>query len=651
MSEPKWRVLVDWNGGGDFDGEHDDITTAVTALSLAHMRNLTSGYMQPAKLELRLRNHAHRYSPSNATSPLHGLLKPGRKVWLRAAFPCDKFDGDAGASLSGRAPTHGGAYRWASTQPGFTIAAGGGAQTAAGAPGRRTAVMDMGQPAASFGCCYERGNHTAKHGGLLFRYTDADNYLYLRITPAAVEIRKMEDGSDAQLASAPLQWDAGERRFVHVTQHGDDIVMFVDRQRILSAQSAFNGTAARIGLYADDAADHRWHDFGGWVSLFYGDVDAIDPEPQRRSQVCRILASDEMRRMESVTLYMYVSSGFPQRSGIILAKMLDYAGVDASARIIDADGAALVPSAWSPPMWGVNALSEIRRLQDEEDGFVYVDGHGQWRMESRSHRDFAPHTAPRSTLTDRSGSAPYFSDLEWSDGVRNVENKIFMRIRDATNHGLQDVWTLSETPYFNANETRDFLAESKDYDGIGGVLRMRPGMGYRASTQAGGGGTDITKQVSVSLPDTITYSGKGTLIRVRFGSTAGYLTLLRLRSFNAMKWNAPALLTAQDAQSEAAYGRRIKHVEARWTRQAHIAGATLAHRLGRKAHPRTALSVEMRSGSDANLLLMLQAAVSDRIAMRYPAMGIDAPFFVEGHSLAVSGGRKNFSRTLLLQQA
>lgn len=649
MGRVKWRIMADWGGDGSFGGANADITGDALGFSLAHERDLGSEHIGAARLRLTLRNDGHRYSPPNAASPLSGSLAPGRGIWLRGAFPCDEFGGAAGAALGGRAPTFGAAYRWADPGGGFALASGGGARTAGAAAGARVATVDFAYPDASFGCDFTRGGG-ANHGGLALRYSDANNYLHLRATGAAIELRKVEAGRDAAVAAAPLRWDVGERRFIEAALHGDSIAVFVDGGRVLSARTGFNAGATRHGLRCAGAAAHRWHDFGGWASLFRGALDAIDPVQGGGARRCVVSASDEMGRMSAAVLYTYASAAFPQTSRDILAKILDYAGVDAAARRLDR-GTELVPSMWSPPMWGVSAAECIRRLQDEEDGFVYVDGRGDWRLEGRGHRGEAPHATNRAVLTDSDdGVNPYFSALEWRSGGDNVENKVVMRFRDATNRGIKEVWALGETPYFDANETRDFLAESEDYDAVGGVLRPLPRTDYTANAQADGRGADLTAQVSASLPSS-DYSGKGTMARVRFGAAPGYLTRLRLRSFNAMTYNAPTLAAAESAGSVAARGQRVKRIDAHWTRQAHVAQATAAHRLARRAQPRAALRVEVRGGSDANTMLALQAGLSDRVGARYAAMGVDGAFFVEGHRLEVGGGGSAVKRVLLLREA
>ena len=49
---------------------------------------------------------------------------------------------------------------------------------------------------------------------------------------------------------------------------------------------------------------------------------------------------------------------------------------------------------------------------------------------------------------------------------------------------------------------------------------------YDANTAQDSSGTDISSELSVTHPNTADFNGKGTLIRVTFGATAGYLTLL-----------------------------------------------------------------------------------------------------------------------------
>ena len=237
----------------------------------------------------------------------------------------------------------------------------------------------------------------------------------------------------------------------------------------------------------------------------------------------------------------------------------------------------------------------------------------------------------------------------WDDGAVNIENMVFMRIRHFTNQGSQTAWTLSEKPQFEANETKDFLAESTTYDTVGGQLAPVENTGYDANTNQDSTGTDISSELTVTHPNTTDYNGKGTLIRVKFGATAGYLTLLKLRTLNGITYDGPVLLLAEDTTSKNTYGERITSIDARWTREVSVAQATADSRLARKKDPKTVLRITVPNGSKANMLLILQRSFSDRVTVSYGTMGINEDFFVDGHKIIVGEGWTTVTRELLLQ--
>ena len=172
---------------------------------------------------------------------------------------------------------------------------------------------------------------------------------------------------------------------------------------------------------------------------------------------------------------------------------------------------------------------------------------------------------------------------------------------------------------------------------------------YDANTNQDSSGTDISSELTVTHPNTTDFSGKGTLIRVAFGATAGYLTLLKLRTLNAFIYDAPVLLLAEDTTSKNTYGERIRTIEARWTREVDVALATIQNRRDRKKDPKTVLRVVVPNGSKANMMLILQRSFSDRLTVQYSAMGINEAFFIEGHRITVGGGWRMVTRELLLQ--
>ena len=650
MAEAKWLVRVDWNDDGDFGDANEDVTPDVLGLTLEHFRDLGSEQVEAARLELQLKNDDHKYSPPNTGSPLRGNLKPGRKVCLRAAYPYDSFTGASGTQLASHTPDYDSGFAWTEDLRNFHVASGGTSAETDSVQGNGdcVATLDFGDADVSFGCDITRGTDTTDHGGLCFRFSNTTNYLYARVTGTAIEVRKVDAGADSQVATAAHTWATGAKKFLQVVLHGESVRVFVDETEVVDTTSSFNTSATRHGLFCDDEADHAWDGFGGWVSLFYGAVDSIRPRPRLGAQYCYLRALDEMERLTGATLYTYATSQLPQTSDEILGDMLDYADVGSTARQLDT-GTTLVPDTWSPPIWGVMGTDEIHRLQDEEDGLIYVDGHGLWRLENRGHRTSAPHTTSLATIKETDdGTNPYFAELVWDDGTNNVENMVFMRVREATNQGAQTAWTLTEKPSFAANETKEFLAESKAYDVVAGQLSPVENTDYDANTQQGGGGTDISGELTVTHPNTADFNGKGTLIRVKFGATAGYLTLLKLRTLNALTYDDPLLVLAEDTASKGTYGRRIRSVEARWTREVDVAQATVDSRLAHKKDPKTVLNVVVPNGAKANMMLILQRRFSDRVTVSYGAMGISGDFFLEGHRIEVAEGWSTVTRELLL---
>ena len=184
---------------------------------------------------------------------------------------------------------------------------------------------------------------------------------------------------------------------------------------------------------------------------------------------------------------------------------------------------------------------------------------------------------------------------------------------------------------------------------VAGQLTPVENTDYDANTQQDGAGTDISGELTVTHPNTADFNGKGTLIRVKFGATAGYLTLLKLRTLNAITYDAPVIVIAEDATSKSTYGERTRSIEARWTREVDVAQATAESRKDRKKDPKTVLNIVVPNGSKACLMLILHRHLSDRVTVSYSDMGINEDFFVEGHRITIGEGWTSVSRELLLQ--
>jgi hypothetical protein len=96
-----YEFKVDWNADGDYDDTGEDITTRVltrspTTISYGRDQARALSPIGPGEAELELDNRTRDYSPENTSSPLNGLVLPGRPMRIRAGFGGVTYDLFAG---------------------------------------------------------------------------------------------------------------------------------------------------------------------------------------------------------------------------------------------------------------------------------------------------------------------------------------------------------------------------------------------------------------------------------------------------------------------------------------------------------------------------------------------------------------------------
>ena len=94
MVTANYRLLVDWNGDGDWLDPYDNVASDTLRVNYRRGRDYASqltGNSTAGKLTAVLKNDDGKYSPNNPSSPLFGSIIPGRKVQLQigasSAFP------------------------------------------------------------------------------------------------------------------------------------------------------------------------------------------------------------------------------------------------------------------------------------------------------------------------------------------------------------------------------------------------------------------------------------------------------------------------------------------------------------------------------------------------------------------------------------
>ena len=705
MPNPQWRIWVDWDADGVWSDPGKDLTADVMALHWSWGKSLgaaNSAGRRPTRnssrnssnrldragaagLELTLRNHDGKYSPDNAASTLAGKVQAGRKVWAAFAYPYDNFDGADLDDLSGRSTPVGAGLSWTkqtSGSSGFEIFS----RRVRAVTGGGTAIytLDFGEADAQVGFYYRRGSDG--HSGVILRYVSLLDHLRVRFGDTGTVLEDITWGYPTNL-SRGAALTAGINYFIEIEMHGSSVRLFAtdldgggaERKQILDGSGAAgNPSATDHGLWHDgtdpaatsdtDADTDYWGEYGGWRSFFYGSLEHIAPgRDTELGDVCRLRAADELERLGRIRLFNLLT-GTSLNSGAIANRVLTWAGFSIDHRHTE-DGRTLI-AAEPRALWNTGPLTALYALQEEEDGLVYLDGRGHFRLESAAHRKSAPHTGARATLRDRLADSPYFSHLVWDDGAEEVENAITFRYQLGVNRGLQEIWRLREVPAIPAGETRDFLAESGSYDVVDGVNLPLASTDYTANSQADGLGTDLTDGVTVSLPyasggesagDEAKYQGKGALVRVENGhaTATAYITLLRLQADSAYQDYAATSYRAEATGSQDDCGVRSRTVNCRFIDNYAAARQGAEARLARKGVRRTGLTLTLPNGDGANLVQMVHRVLSDRITVISSdqggnggtngggngggnggnggsSLGINGDFFIEGMELDAS---------------
>ncbi|MCH8745495.1 MAG: hypothetical protein IIB31_07600, partial [Chloroflexi bacterium] len=558
MVSPHWRVWIDWDDDGIWGEANEEVTSDVMELHWEWGRNLNSERALPAKLDLTLRNDDHKYSPPNINTPLSGNLKAGRRVWAWFAYPYENFSGIDGADLAARQLPVDSGFSWVKENTGangFEII-GNQVRAVTGGANDGIYTVDFADADAYLGLKYNRV--TNAHGGLVLRLISTDDYLRIRFANTSTVLEHVVSGVPTNIRGGdPLT--AGVNYFVEIEMHGPSIRLFitdldagtVQRKEILDgAGTAGNAAATKHGFWQDGAANtDRWDDFGGWRSFFYGLVDSIVPNPAKGSQSCRLRAYDELHRLGDVLVFNLIS-GANLRADAIINDVLTWSGFSVNDRELD-NGRVLI---FTQPraLWRRSARQALYAVQDEEDGFIYIDGLGYLRLEESSHRSSGSHSTSRATLRDTKATSPYVSELSWDDGSAGVENDVTFRYHLEDDQGLQEIWRLRDVPAIPAGESRDLLAESRAYDVVDSIRTPVATTDYTANSESDGSGVDMTSDLTVTLPLTNDFQGKGTVVRVanNHSTDTAYVTLLKLRADASYQDFESTIYQTEDAASQ-----------------------------------------------------------------------------------------------------
>ena len=659
----RWQAWVNWAGDGIWGTDNVDISDDVLGLRWGWGRRglPIPEFAAPATLELTLNNADHRYTPGRVVGPLGSNVRPGREVRLRASRLHDDFaTSGVGSEDLDRRPAAFGDGRWAviaTTGNGFAVLDGEARGTVGSLPpADAVALLDTGDATATLTARYRRA--TNGQGGFVLRCVAANDCLRLRFDHVSSVLERVAGSKVTRLASGgPLPSAAWhdleiEQTADSVRVHAINLGASDSTGRTLLAASGIADApeSGRHGLWHSfrNTAD-RWGGFGVGRGLFRGRVTAISPN--YADGTCRIEAADVMQRLSSVRLRRALPGG-PMRSGDVAASILAWSSLVPGEYRLDAGRVLLTGGARA--IWEVSAARALRRLQREEHGLIYTDGHGRVRLESstprssiRSHPD--PASLARATVGDTAGGADaYASNLRRYDGASATEDAVVFRYRRLADEGTQRVWSLNEPLAIDGGQERLVLAASEAWEAIDEVQTPVAQTDYTATDDAAGTGTDVTDDITVTLLTEAEggVAGRGRMLRIRnTGTGRAYVQTLSLSANHC--WRAESTTAHRAGAVDASASGTLVHCRYADNYAAAQAGAEA--RLAERSRRRAQIEASLPLFAGSNARAVVEARLSDVVGLRAAAQGIGGAWLLEGMEIAVGSGGDGTARWWLTE--
>lgn len=648
MVTPSLRVLVDWDGDKVWDETDEDISTDVVQLTVESGVDLQSGHALANRAVVTVKNADHKYSPSNGSSALSPNVVPGKKLWVSLGYPHDDFVNALGINLplEGESMSNDSNFTWEkinSSSRGFEKVAGASTVRAVvGSGDPAIFVVETYDADAYIGFLFQR--NTDVDAGLVFRVVDKDNHVRVRFGNTTTVSENVVGGSISNIRSG-IAISAGVNYWIEVELHGPALRLWItdldagsnERREIIDGLgTAQHQSATKHGLWHESSVQTDvWKDFGGWRSTFFGPIEEIKPRPGDKE--CDLVAVGDLGWMGQRQLYI-LFNGSNIRVDALIDFILTVAGFSTIQRELD-NGTIIITSA--PKAIWQNVRSALNACGDEEDGLVYQDGVGFFRLEESGHRAAGSHTSSRATFDDDKANAPYFKDLAWLDGSGLIENDVTFRYNNPPDQGSKTVWTLRDIPGIAAGVTRKFLARSLTYRVVDTLLGPTATTDYVGNAEAGGGGADMTSDMTVTH-DTTNYEGKGTMISVENTHSTDelFVTLLQLRASKSYQAFEDTTYQAEDSTSQTQHEVRSKDIECLYIDNYPDALVMGDRRLARLKGLKTVVDLEMDGHGDfKNLLQVVHRVLGDRVTVLYSSMGINEAFFVEQMRLLYRPGK------------
>uniref|UniRef100_A0A6M3JWA4 Putative tail protein n=1 Tax=viral metagenome TaxID=1070528 RepID=A0A6M3JWA4_9ZZZZ len=366
---------------------------------------------------------------------------------------------------------------------------------------------------------------------------------------------------------------------------------------------------------------------GADYPLFYGFIEEIIPHPHKTEQDCIITAIDGLdflsRHDMATALYK------DTLTGAIHGYILDDAGWSATTRTLDA-GQDTVPYWYGHDVKARYAQTE---LDNNEQGFSYVDGSGYFNFEDRHHRSTSTHQTSQATFNNT------MANISPNWNPKNVYNEVKVTVTPWEVQSSTTLWTLEETPSIPAGETRTWWADSSvsgESVFVDAWADINDGdTDMTANSESGGGGTDMTADISV------TETKFAKTMKIQLENTAevpAYITLFQARG-TYYDDKTKVTLKAEDSTSQTAYQKRTFELDGKYMADTDKAQDYTDYAIGKYKNPRAELSMSAMNQDSTMLSNILSLEISDRITVVNDELGLNDDYFIDylEHDISMSG--------------
>jgi hypothetical protein len=704
------QVLVDWDDDDNFTGTYDDITSDIRSMSFNHTRQEASGYMNGAVLNIQVNNNDNKYSPPYASSPLANKLVSGHKMLCRIWYPFDHFNDTADTNLTAHTIPYDSNFSWTASTGAIICHATSNSYAKNTGGANAIYVTDMGEDELEIAMTATTSSSTASANdcGLILRYVDANNYAYATIDTSAntIHVNKVISGSTTSIGTVSYTWGASTKHTIAIKMHGTSFKIFIDNvlQGSVGLNDAAINSATKHGIFINaSGSDVRIHEFGGLKPLFSGKLKEIRPRPSAGLQYAYLKGYDTFEDFKLIQSYARVADGTDTRTAGNASspfRRILFIGDQTDNHIEDAntDYQIVTKAGYTNQFFNnVNLLDGLYRVQDTEDGFIYVDGYGYFHFEGRFHRSTTPHTTSVATFKDSyDGTNPGYHQYAYDDGIDGVFNviecgyRVGNDLRSASSsppdERYRDTWTAGDaadamtvdTSGFidssagagipiKAGEQKTFLCRSRyqSDDEYGIYLRIPSGVQNKAradttandaiiiNTASDGSGTQLAIKAYYDENDSTAdtsgkFGGNWQQVTITNNDTLdGFITRFFLAQAGSYLKYQQSMAQAKSTSSVAKYGERrltlpdtIFSYYGDGSSQLNGTGAigSAVRKLQRLIEPIVRMRVDMINQDKPTLMNQVHRRLSDRVTVIETAMGMEFPAFINGYTYSFTNG-------------